>query len=272
MEGRKVYKTEGVIIRHVSLGEADRLLTIYSRDFGKMRAVARGARRPKSKMAGHLELLTWSKLLIAKGNTLDVVSQGETIQSFLAIRNDLWLSACGMYIAELVDRFTAEMVANESIYGLLLDTLARLETERNADTVLRYFELRLLGDLGYKPQLHQCVECNSVVAPGAHYFTPSGGGIVCPNCRGKQHVVRPLSLNALKVLRLMLASEYDTIKRLRIALELGTELEQLMAQYTTYLLEDEVKSSRFLGLLRRQGGLDKTRVVASEEAKSATKG
>lgn len=249
----RVYKTEGVTLKHTPLGEADRLLAIYTRDFGKIRVVARGVRRPKSKLAGHLELLTRARLMLAQGKSLDVVAQSETVQSFLAIRNDLWRSACAMYVAELVDRFTGELIQNEPLYGLLLDTLGRLEKAPSTDGVLRYFEFHLLSHLGYSPQLYHCTECRSVVAPEAHYFSASGGGILCPGCRSKQPVARHISLNALKVLRLISRADYDAMRRMRIAPELAAELEQLMRQYISYLLEGEVKSARFLDLLRKQG-------------------
>ena len=124
---------------------------------GKIRAIAKGVRRPKSKLGGHLELLNHSALMLARGQNLDIITQGQTISSFLPLRSDLWRSSLAMYAAELVEQFTAEHVENYPIYKLLLNTLRRLCDGQSTELALRYFELKLLAYLGYKPQLHQCL-------------------------------------------------------------------------------------------------------------------
>ncbi|MBE9501425.1 MAG: DNA repair protein RecO [Chloroflexi bacterium] len=248
----KVYKTEAIVLKRMNLGEADRILTLYGPNLGKFRAVAKGVRRPKSKMGGHLELLTHSALMLARGKNLDIITQCQTIDSFLPLRGDLWRTTTALYAAELVDQFTAEHVENRPLYKLLLNTLLWLCEAQDVELTLRYFELKLLTHLGYKPQLHQCVGCNTPIEPTTNFFSSSDGGVLCPQCQGKEPLARPISVNALKVMRFLEKNEYPAASKLKLDAELSRELEQLMRHYIRYLLEREVRSVEFLDRLRRE--------------------
>ena len=253
MDRLRLYKTEAIVLKHLPIGEADRIVTLYTPHLGKVRAVARGARRAKSRLAGHLEPLTRTQVLIRRGKTLDTISQAETVASNLELRQDLWRMGCGLYMAELTDRFAQEGLENSSLYRLLRDGLASLATTRAIDLLLRSFELRLLHLVGYRPELHRCVECRTPLSPATNYFSPSAGGVLCPECRPKHSLHRPLSLNALKVLRLLSGGDSQTVGTVRLPEELAIELEGTMRQYIHYLLEQEVRSTEFLDLLRREG-------------------
>ena len=144
----RVYKTEAIVLKRTDLGEADSIITLYTPNLGKIRAVAKGVRRPKSKLGGHLDLLTQSALLLAQGRNLDIITQSQTIESFLPLKSDLRHISCALYLAELVDQFTAEQVENHPIYELLHTNLLWLCRTRNCELVLRHFELQLLRHLG----------------------------------------------------------------------------------------------------------------------------
>ena len=159
----RVYKTEAIVLKQTELGEADSIVTVYTPNLGKIRAVARGVRRPRSKLGGHLDLLTQSSLLLAQGQNLDVVTQGQSIDGFLSIKGDLTHIGCAVYMAELVDQFTAEQVENYPVYRLLLSDLGWLGEARDFELVLRHFELQLLTHLGYQPELYDCLGCRSSV-------------------------------------------------------------------------------------------------------------
>lgn len=249
----KLYNTEAIVLKKTELGEADCILTLYTPHRGKLRAVAKGARRPKSKLGGHVELLTYSEILLAQSKNLDIITQSQTIQGFFSLRDDLWRTSWALYVIELVERFTAEDEENYPIFRLLVDTLQWLCQARHGDIILRCFELHLLQYLGYRPQLQKCVDCQSPLEPGINFFTPSGGGVLCPGCRDREPVVYPLSLNALKVIRFLQRSDYASVDRLRITPELSTELKRLMQGYIRYLLEREVKSVDWLDRLKKEG-------------------
>ena len=252
MPDRREYQTTAIIIKKTKLGEADRILTMYTPDMGKIQAVAKGVRRPKSKMAGHLELITHSHLTLAKGRSLDIITGCQTVDSFLPLKTDLWLTSYGLYVIELFNQFTPEEVPDESLFQLLLQTLKNLCQSDNRDLLLRCFEIHLLDTSGYRPQLRECVTCHKQLEPVVNSFCSSIGGVLCPSCGIKQPFAFGITVNALKVLRFMEDNTPDVVTRLRITPSLGRELENITRGYLKYLLEREVKSAAWLDELRDQ--------------------
>jgi DNA repair protein RecO (recombination protein O) len=258
------YQTQGIILKQTRLGEFDKIVTIYTPEFGKLRAVAKGACRPKSKLGGNVEPLTHSLMLLAKGRNLDIVTQSQTINGFLALKSDLWRMACGFYVLELIDSFTVEGGENRPLFDLLLDILHQLSEQDSNETGLRYFELHLLHYLGYRPQLRRCVSCESPLKPVVNFFSPSKGGLLCPHCHSEEnrHYEQietistrpsfPLSLEALKVLRLWQSCDYATSRRVKVKPELSQELEQALCQYIRYIVQRELKSLTWLTELRKE--------------------
>jgi DNA repair protein RecO (recombination protein O) len=246
------YQTEAIIIKKTKLGEADRILTLYTPHLGKIQAVAKGVRRPRSKMSGHLELLTHSLVSLARGRNLDTVTGSQTINSFLPIKSDLQLTSYALYAIELVNQFAAADVEDYPIFQLLLETMQRLSQGGDNELILRYFELHLLNEVGYRPQLEQCISCHSVLKDATNSFSPGAGGMLCPTCRQRQPLSYPLSAEAQKVLRSLQNSDYNTISKLKTNPELAHQLEMVMRNYLRYLLEREVKSAAWLDTLREQ--------------------
>jgi len=246
------YQTEAIIIKKTKLGEAGRILTLYTPHLGKIQGVAKGVRRPRSKLAGHLELITHSQVSLARGRNLDTITGSQTIDSFLPLKSDLWLTSCALYVTELVSQFTAEHDENYPIFQLLVETMHRLCQADNKELVLHYFELHLLDKAGYRPELQQCVFCHSPLEPVTNSFSPADGGVLCPGCVQKRPMAYSLSVNALKVLRLLQSNDYETVSKLKINQELSHELDEVISHYLEHLLEREVKSAAWLDILREQ--------------------
>jgi DNA repair protein RecO (recombination protein O) len=254
MPGAKEYQTEAIIIKKTKLGEADSILTLYTPHMGKIQGFAKSLRKPKSKMAGHLELLTHSTVSLARGRNLDTIVGAGTINAFVPLKTNLDYGSRALYAIELVNQLTAEHIENYQLFRLLRDTLDRLCFAVNQELVLRAFELHLLDSLGYRPQLQQCLSCKKVLQPVVNYFNVALGGMLCPDCSRSQPVTIALSVNAQKILRLAqsdLDSADDIISRLKISPELTTELESVMRSYLKYLLEREVKSAAWLDSLKQ---------------------
>lgn len=220
----------------------------------KLRPWQKGVRRPKSKMAGHLELLTYSQIRLAHGRNLDTIIGSQTIDSFMSLKNDLWLTSLGLYAAELVNQFTAEHITNSPLFQLLLETLQHLSQADNTESTLRYYELHLLDLVGYRPQLQECISCRMELQPVVNAFCSSAGGILCPNCGYEHPASFSISVDALKVLRLFQRSTFEAVSRLKISPELSQELKAAMASYIRYLLEREVKSATWMDTLRDRIG------------------
>lgn len=249
----RLYKTEAIVLKGLRLGEADRLLTLLTPSLGKVRAVARGVLRPRSKLAGHLEPLTRASLMLARGRNLDIISQAQALETFPPLRCDLWRAGQALYAAELVDRFTGEGQENYPVYHLLLDVLAWLAGAGGDEVPLRYFEVRLLGHLGYRPELSRCLGCRTPLGAEAVFFSPSAGGALCPRCRPLDPTAPPISPGALKALGYLQGCDGASARRVRAGAELAREMEGLLRGYIGYLLEQGVRSVEFLERLRREG-------------------
>ncbi len=250
MSRPRTYQTEAIIIRKTRLGEADRVLTMYTPGLGKLEAVARGVRRTKSKLAGHLEVLTYSVVSLARGHNLDVITGSQTVNSFLPLKSDLQLTSFGLYASELVDRFTASGAEDPALFAALKEALERLCETGRRELVVRCFEMQLLTSVGYRPQLRQCLTCHEPLQPVVNYFCPGAGGMLCPDCARDQHS-SPVSVNAQKLLRLLQNNDFDTLCRVRISDDLHRELETVIREYLRYLLERDLKSTAWLDMLRQ---------------------
>ncbi len=246
----RLYRVEGVILKRTDVGEADRLLTLYTPDRGKLRAVAKGARKPSARKTGHVELFNRATLMIALGRDLDVVTQADTLESFMPLRNDLDRLSYAYYFAELVDRFTEEEEENRAVYDLLLHALHWLETTEKLPRTARYFEMQLLDGVGYRPQLQTCIHCRQELKPEDNFFTPEGGGVLHPQCAESYRDAHALSLNALKVLRYLQARDYAEVEKLNLTPKVEAEVEELLHYNLTHWLERNLKSIQFLHTLR----------------------
>jgi DNA repair protein RecO (recombination protein O) len=248
------YQTEAIVIKKTKLGEADSILTFFTPHLGKIQGFAKSLRKTKSKMAGHLELLTHSQISLVRGRNIDTITGTQTIDSFLPLKSDLELSSAALYTTELVNQFAAEDVEDEPGFQLLLATLKRLSQKENSELVLRYFELQLLGLVGYRPQLEQCVACHTPLKESGNFFSPGAGGIVCADCRPTQPFAYSLSSEAQKALRLLQDSDYEAVSSMALTPELSHHLEVIIRNYIRYLLERDIKSAAWLDSLKASGG------------------
>lgn len=243
-------RVESVVLRHSDWGEADRLLTIFSREQGKLRCVAKGARKLLSRKAGHLEPFTRVALLLAKGSDLWIVTQAETVDAYISIREDLVRTATAAYVIELVDRFTYEEGENRTLYELLVETLQRVANEPDLFLALRYFEMHLFSILGFKPELFRCVKCREEIKPQDQYFSVLQGGVLCPKDGQGVEGARPVSMLALKYLRHLQRSTFNEAKKADPPPHIRAEMENLLQYYLTFLLERALNTPGFLRQVR----------------------
>lgn len=250
------YQTDGIVIKKTKLGEADTILTFYTPDRGKIQGFARSLRKTKSKMAGHLELLTHSRVTFARGRNLDTITGSQTIDSFVPLKNDFKLMSYALYITELVYQFTPEHYEDYKLFQLLLDALKNLCQTEDIESLLRFFEIHLLSEVGYRPQLQHCVNCRKELEPVINTFSPAAGGVLCPECSYKSaSILFSLTVNALKVMRFFQNNDYHTASRLKVPPELSAELEKVMRGYIRYLLEKDLKSVAWLDSLKYESGI-----------------
>jgi DNA repair protein RecO (recombination protein O) len=253
--GARLYKTEAIVLRQRRLGEADRVLTLFTPGHGKLDVKAKGVRKTTSRMSGHLQPLTRCALQLAQGHAGDVVAGCETLESFQSLRDDLDRLSRALYAAELVDRLTPERSPAFATYRLLAETLRRLAEADDPDMVLRFTEMRLLDQAGFRPQLDACAACGGGIAPERQAFAPDAGGAVCPVCMPGAVSAPALSPDALKVLRLLQRGPYRDVMRVRMPAALAQEVERHLHSYIVSVLERDVNAAAFIQKLRRQGAL-----------------
>jgi DNA repair protein RecO (recombination protein O) len=255
MRPARSYAIEAIVLKHMDLGEADRILTLFTPQKGKYQALAKGARKPGSRKAGHLELLARSQLQLGMGRTFDIITQAQHLENFSHLRTDLSLMTCGFYLAEITDRFLTEQTEHMDVYQLLLETLRALarpdeqENEQQKQTrlqiLLRYYELKLLAQIGYEPTLIRCAHCERELLPEENGFAASLGGALCPHCSHLWN--QALSLNGLKLLRILQRSpQWTRVPAFQPSVAILQETERAMHALIRYHLERDLKSWDFL--------------------------
>ena len=248
-------RTQAIILSRRDFGESDRLLTLFTPDHGKIRAIAKGARNPKAKLTGHVELFARSDIMIHKGRNLDILSQAELIESYLGLREDLTRGAYANYVSELLDRFTAdEDVHQRDLFVLLHETLQRIADDDDPRLATRFYELRLLELVGFRPELMECVIEREPLLPKAHFFSNEEGGIVSQSAAPQ--VSSPLvsiDFNTLKLLRHMRrnATKFERVKSLKVTPEQHAHAERIILGYIAFLLESKLQSIDFIRRLRQ---------------------
>ncbi|UCC86172.1 MAG: DNA repair protein RecO [Anaerolineales bacterium] len=252
MDRERLYRTDGLILHRTDFGEADSLLTVFTPHLGRLRMLAKGARKPTSRKAGHVEPFTYVHLLVARGRNLDIVSQAEALESFRPLRESLERASQAYYLGELINSFIGEGDENPLLFDLALATLARLCEARDRMLVLRFFELHCLRLVGYQPQLHFCVECQTQLDPVTNYFHPPSGGMLCPRHGEAIRAAEPLAMPTFKVLRYVQTHPWDQVAILRVKPETHLDLEAVLQRYIVYLLERRLKSVEFIHRLRRE--------------------
>ena len=241
------FRAAAVVLRHADWGEADRLLTLYTREQGMVRALAKGARKVTSRKAGHLQPFTQITVQLAKGRDLLIVTQVETVNAFLPLHDDLTKTSYAAYVVELLLRFSYEDEgANPSLYRLLVETLSRIEKEADAWLSVRYYEMRFLDAVGFRPQLFECANCGREIKAEDQFFSFTAGGVICPRCGEGLRNLTKISLEALKYLRHFQRSSYKEASRALPSSEVRDETEVLMQGYFTYLLERGLNTPGFI--------------------------
>ena len=248
---QRTVRIEAVVLRHSNWGEADRFLSLFTLEMGKIRAIAKGVRKPHSRKAGHLEPFTQVSLLLARGRDIPIITQAETVEPYLILKEDLAAATYAFYVVELVDRFTFEEGANRGLYSLLVKTLSRLTQSVERDLIVHYFEIHLLDLVGFRPQLFNCTNCGAEIIAQDQYFSAATGGVLCPGCGKQNSSALPISMNALKYMRYFQRSSYADVERIRLEDGINREMELVIQHYLGYLLESHLNTPPFLRRLRR---------------------
>jgi DNA repair protein RecO (recombination protein O) len=232
------YKTDGIVLGGLRLTGADKLITIMTRDLGKIVGAAAGVRRLKNRFGGALEPFSYCRLVLfrKRADLLFRINQADILHSFQSIRENLEQVELASWVANLIKDFTAEEIQNPGLFMHLLGSLEAIEKGGNPGLLPAYFELRLLKHVGYHPRLDQCIKCEGPVEKGDCRFQPSAGGVVCDRCKGNE--TEPLlSPGAIALLRHLSKIDFSVLGRLKPSARQVDEIEEMLKVYNHYLLE-----------------------------------
>jgi len=245
----RTYIANGIVLKRISLGEKDRILTIYTRERGKLSAVAKGARRPGSKLAGASEPFTYSKMQLATGKDLDVLTQADIRESFPNVKNTVKSIAYAIYMLELVSSFIDERQPNPDLFDTLLSSMYVLESGTDPEITSRYFEINLLSILGYDPHFDACLRCGHKTDKDKVAFSPSLGGVVCQDCGFVPTDAIWISGAAASYVQALRKVEPHKLKDLNFPIGALRDLARVFKFHIRYRLEHNLKSTDFIDTL-----------------------
>jgi DNA repair protein RecO (recombination protein O) len=214
------YRTEGFILRKNDLREADQVFTVFTKDFGKIKILARAIRKIKSKLRSGADLFYLSGLEFIQGKAYKTLTDATALNKFRDIKRDLNKLGTIQQIADSLDNLVHEE-EDKDIWNLLNEALGRLN---DYQLIYHYFLWNLFSILGYQINLYHCVVCQKRLSPSKLYFSPDQGGILCSDCSDRAEEKEEVSPNVIKTLRLLLKKDWDTLSRLKIP---DSEKEQL---------------------------------------------
>ncbi len=263
------YKTEGIIIKRSNFGESSLILNIYTREYGKIEAVARSARKVRGKLKGHLELFLHTDLILANGRNIDTITSSMTTEPFFNLRKDLKLLFSAHFIVELADKITEERYKDSRMFNLLgrifyfFDGLGKEDRKKGYDLKLKLaillYQIHIADLSGFSSHLDKCVYCSKKISPDDNYFSFSFGGIMDGGCVSNDPDAAFVSDNMIKVMRLFQfkgrsTSDYDLhlkkcfedLNRLKIDEKLVSKAIFLMNKFIEFNIDRKIKGVDFL--------------------------
>ena len=240
-----------IVLRVVEFSETSVIATLFTEDFGKIGALAKGARRPKSPFEAALDLLAVCRIVFIHKSTeaLDLLTEAKLERRFRSSARDLSRLYAGYYVAELLHEMTDPGDAHPALFQAANDALLQLDSERPVNTIVLRFELTLLRELGLLPSLDACVGCGvAVEITGRIAFGLLAGGILCGNCRVGQQQVVSVSAGAMKALQRFAAPDSDVGRRTEVDRATSGELRGLLNRYFAHVLGHRPKMHKYLGM------------------------
>ncbi len=240
-----ITKTEGIVLKEFRFKETSKILTLYTLKHGKIQAMARGAYRPKSQLIANTQTFSYNEYQLYKGKNFYYINQGDIIDSFYSIRENIDRLMYGSYLLELMDLSTMEEERNEKLFFLLLKGLSVLsKLDRGFVKFILAYELKFISFLGYKPLLDRCVNCGSKDL-SIIKFSIEKGGIVCKNCFRQDNFCENMDLNMYKAMKSLLYTPLDEIMYLKIPECTMFKLHAIMEKY----ILNKIDRKRFNSLI-----------------------
>lgn len=253
---RSSHKTTAIILNSLDYGESDRILSLYTGEFGKLKGIAKGARRSKKRFPNALEPFSLLHVIFSKRerDTLVLIENCDVINHHSGIRENLDKTLVSSYLLELTDKFTQEGKKDMALFQLLKNFLHMIDTGIYSEELIRFFEIRLLKLSGYEPVFDRCMLCNKPVSHEELYrFVPSKGGIKCKTCHQNSFDSFPVSVGTIKALLLGKEIDIQKINRINLSDQSAQESKIILSRFIHHLLGTELKSLHVLNQIRKMG-------------------
>jgi len=248
-----IYTTEGIILKHKDFREADRVITIYSKDYGKIEAITKGSRKIKSKLAGSLEPFCLVNLNIVKGRNFNTVISSEIIKNYRNIKNNFEKIVLANYFTEIIDSLTKVHHHDPKLFNFINSIFEILDSENKMVGrkifIIWFFIWRFLSLLGYKPELRQCLKCRKNIKPNNNFFSFDQGGVICSSCNKLIKNKIPISDDTIKILRIILERDLKHLVLIKINKNIICEINKLTDLFLKYHLDKEIKAEGYLSII-----------------------
>ena len=243
-----LHQTPAIVLRSTPYGESDQIVTFYTLNFGKMKGIAKGAKRSRKRFANTLEIGSYIEVAFFEKETHDLVrlDRSELIRPFGGLREDITKLAWASYFIELVNELTAEKIKNQALFRLLLFFLELIDQGLLQEEIQRVFEIRLLSHLGYQPHFDYCTRCQRRLAGEKFFFGTREGGVLCPSCAARLPGLVPISLGTVKTLQLAQSLPLEKVRRLSFSPQSLKESQAVLTVFLREYLGKELKSKKFL--------------------------
>ncbi|WP_066294644.1 DNA repair protein RecO [Bacillus sp. FJAT-29937] len=242
-------KCEGIIIRTTNYGETNKIVTLYTREWGKIGVMARGAKKPSSRLAAVTQPFTYGYFLVQRSSGLGSLQQGEMISSMRSIREDIFLTAYASYIVDLTDKGTDDRKPNPYLFELVYQSLNLVNEGFDAEIIVNIFEMKMLNTLGLYPVLNQCAVCSST--DGHFSFSIREGGLICHRCLEKDPYHYKISPATVKLLRLFYFFDLSRLGNISVKPETKAELKKVINAYYEEYSGLNLKTKKFLNQMAK---------------------
>jgi DNA repair protein RecO (recombination protein O) len=243
-------KAHALVIRLVDFSETSRVVTFYTREFGKLGALAKGGRRLRGPFAGALDLLSVCRIVLIRkhSDSLDLLTEAELVKGFAPQRNNLQVLYAGYYLAELLQELTHDDDPHPRLFDIALELLRALESGGDVRLIVRRFELAILRETGHMPHLDSCVSCGAVNSDDrVAMFSVAAGGVVCATCSRTGGATLRLSAGSVKVLNVLGDAAGNQWQRLQLAAGVEREVAAVTRGAIMHLTGKKLRTAQFLG-------------------------
>jgi DNA repair protein RecO (recombination protein O) len=240
-------RTDALVLKSFDLRETDQILTIFSRELGKIPVVAKGVKKPQSTLRGLVQPFCYSQFFITRSGEMYLITQGRINEFFGNIREDLDKTLQVIYILELLDKSTVERDPNPPLLDLTLQVLHYMNDNPASSIYLRFFEVKQLGLVGFAPVLNRCCNCHQT--DHLNYFSPGEGGALCSDCASRVggNRVMPATLAALRTLQ---QGGLKIIPRMCLSPAVLEQMEKIMEDYLEFYLERKLNLKQVMKTLK----------------------